>query len=41
VTAHAAIVIKSGRLFIGGFMRIVTAKARKSAVAFSKAGAVV
>jgi len=34
-------VIKSGRLFIRSFMRIVTGKARKSAVAFSKAGAFV
>jgi hypothetical protein len=41
VTAQAAIVIESGRPFIGGLMRIVTGKARKSSVAFSKAGAFV
>jgi hypothetical protein len=41
VTAHAAIIIESSRLFIRRFMRIVTGKARKSSVALSKAGAFV
>lgn len=41
MTAQAAIVIESGRLSIGRFMRIVTGKARKSSAAFPKAGAFV
>ena len=39
MTAQAAIVIESDWLFVRGFMRIVTGKARKGSVTFSKAGA--